>query len=295
MSNNIIKSFTEWYKNNVYELNTFMQIVMWCVYGFIWIPILFCLEYFLHKTPQSTFSAWYNYKFGNLNKIIHIILWFLAGGIWIPFLFSLENYRKDIESVQSNDLKSENIKSYIIIKTEEIMNDVEKGIKETFKIPNEDHIEEETDRTEYATFWRRVIAVLIDTIIMYVAGAILGMTLGLIIAFALIYINIIKGYTGVKVVGFLTAVILNWLYFTISESSKKQSTLGKRAVGIVVTDIKESRISFGKANARYWAKGLSAASLFMGFVMAAFTQRKQALHDIVASTLVVHKKRRYSR
>jgi uncharacterized RDD family membrane protein YckC len=50
-----------------------------------------------------------------------------------------------------------------------------------------------------------------------------------------------------------------------------------------------SRISFGRANGRYWAKILSAVILMIGYLMAAFTERKQALHDILAETLVVVK------
>lgn len=71
------------------------------------------------------------------------------------------------------------------------------------------------------------------------------------------------------------------------ESSAKQATLGKMALGIVVTDLEGARIGFGRATGRYFAKILSGLILGIGFLMAAFTERKQGLHDIIAGTLVV--------
>lgn len=81
--------------------------------------------------------------------------------------------------------------------------------------------------------------------------------------------------------------LLKWLYFTLLESSASQATLGKAVIGIRVTDMQGRRISLLKANARYWAKILSAITLGFGYLMAGFTKRKQALHDMVAGTLVV--------
>jgi uncharacterized RDD family membrane protein YckC len=71
------------------------------------------------------------------------------------------------------------------------------------------------------------------------------------------------------------------------ESSPKQGTLGKMALGIVVTDMDSRRISFGRATGRYFAKILSGLILGIGFLMVAFTEKKQGLHDILAGTLVV--------
>ena len=80
---------------------------------------------------------------------------------------------------------------------------------------------------------------------------------------------------------------MQWLYFALLESSAKQGTLGKMALGIRVTDLDGNRISFGRATGRYFAKFISAIILYIGFIMAAFTAKKQALHDIIASTLVI--------
>ena len=80
--------------------------------------------------------------------------------------------------------------------------------------------------------------------------------------------------------------MLNWLYYTALESSTRQATLGKMAMGIVVTDMDGKRISFGRANARFWSKILSGLFFSIGYIIAGFTERKQALHDLIAATLV---------
>ena len=85
-------------------------------------------------------------------------------------------------------------------------------------------------------------------------------------------------------------LVLAWLYYTLFESSVKQATLGKLALGIAVKDIDGKRISFGRANARYWCKLLSCAILFIGYIMAGFSKKKQALHDILADTLVINER-----
>jgi uncharacterized RDD family membrane protein YckC len=74
------------------------------------------------------------------------------------------------------------------------------------------------------------------------------------------------------------------------ESSKLQGTLGKKALGIIVVDEHFGRISFGRAAGRFWSKFISVLTLYVGFIMAAFTKNKQALHDIIAKTYVVDKR-----
>jgi uncharacterized RDD family membrane protein YckC len=73
------------------------------------------------------------------------------------------------------------------------------------------------------------------------------------------------------------------------ESSSKQATLGKLALGIVVTDLNGNRISFGRATGRYFGKIVSGMIFAIGYIMAGFTEKKQALHDMIASCLVVLK------
>lgn len=88
---------------------------------------------------------------------------------------------------------------------------------------------------------------------------------------------------------YILVIVLDWLYFTAFEASSKQATPGKMALGIIVTDLKGNRISFGRANGRYWSKILSTAILLLGFIMIGFTEKKQGLHDIIADTLVLKK------
>ncbi len=84
-------------------------------------------------------------------------------------------------------------------------------------------------------------------------------------------------------------ILIEWLYYALMESSEKQATLGKIIVGIKVTDLEGKKISFSKASGRYFGKFLSRLTLCIGYVMAGFTQKKQALHDILSSCLVINK------
>jgi uncharacterized RDD family membrane protein YckC len=90
-----------------------------------------------------------------------------------------------------------------------------------------------------------------------------------------------------NLVGNLIGLLVGWLYSALQESSETQATFGKKMMGIVVTDLDGNRISFGRATGRHFAKIPSACVLLIGYIMAAFTERKQALHDMMAGTLVV--------
>jgi uncharacterized RDD family membrane protein YckC len=81
-----------------------------------------------------------------------------------------------------------------------------------------------------------------------------------------------------------------WFYQATQESSAHQATFGKRAVGLKVTDVHGTRLTFGRATGRSFAKVLSNWTFLIGYAMAAFTRRRQALHDPMAGTLVVKKK-----
>jgi uncharacterized RDD family membrane protein YckC len=87
----------------------------------------------------------------------------------------------------------------------------------------------------------------------------------------------------------LLIIVALWLYYALMESSSKQATLGKLALGIVVTDLNGNRISFGRATGRYFGKIVSGMIFAIGYIMAGFTEKKQALHDMIASCLVVLK------
>jgi len=136
---------------------------------------------------------------------------------------------------------------------------------------------------EYAGFWRRFGAYILDVIVLNVAGLIIGFIIGLAFASAGADESTVMGISSVII------IILAWLYFAISESSSKQATLGKLALGVVVTDGTGNRVSFGRATGRFVAKIISGLILCIGYLMIAFTERKQGLHDMIADTLVVLK------
>jgi uncharacterized RDD family membrane protein YckC len=90
--------------------------------------------------------------------------------------------------------------------------------------------------------------------------------------------------------GILVFLILNWLYFAGMESSERQATFGKSVMSLRVTNYEGQRISFGHATGRFFAKIVSGmVPLAIGYIMAAFTEKKQALHDLIAGTLVLKK------
>jgi len=82
------------------------------------------------------------------------------------------------------------------------------------------------------------------------------------------------------------AVGISWLYEAITTSSGMEGTVGKRIVGVRVTDLSGCRIGFGRATGRHFAKIISNF-LMIGYIMAAFTEKKQGLHDMIAGTLVM--------
>jgi uncharacterized RDD family membrane protein YckC len=90
------------------------------------------------------------------------------------------------------------------------------------------------------------------------------------------------------------SIVQSWLYFTLLESSQKQATFGKMFLGIAVTDLRGDRISFLRANARYWIKLASFITSFLligliAFALAFFSKRNQTLHDTISGTIVVEK------
>jgi uncharacterized RDD family membrane protein YckC len=117
----------------------------------------------------------------------------------------------------------------------------------------------------YAGFWMRVGAYLLDVLILVIPLGILSL---------LPFLGIVINIVGI------------WLYFALQESSERQATIGKRALNIYVTDLQGRRISFGQASGRHFGKIISSFILGIGYMMAGFTEKKQALHDIMASTLV---------
>jgi uncharacterized RDD family membrane protein YckC/Tfp pilus assembly major pilin PilA len=133
-----------------------------------------------------------------------------------------------------------------------------------------------TGATVYAGFGRRFLAFILDFVLVLV-----------MVSFS---IGFLKGFDSRLAKGaVLMIVIVPWLYKAILESSAGQATLGKRAFGIQVSCLKGERIGFWRATARVFAQVLSHLSFYIGYLMAAFTKRQQALHDLIAGTLVVRR------
>ena len=145
---------------------------------------------------------------------------------------------------------------------------------------------------EYAGFWRRFWAFFIDSCVLMVVM----IPIRLIIAvpmFAQTFSaddispeTIVSAMTaGFAIVFFSTLV--NWIYFAYMESSVKQATLGKMALGIRVTGLDGRRISFARATGRFFAHIVTGLTLLIGYLIQPFTDRRQTLHDMIAKTLVL--------
>lgn len=132
-------------------------------------------------------------------------------------------------------------------------------------------------RDDYAGFWRRVLASIIDSIIVSIPQVAIVLAAGWSLTD--------NSDPRPNLVG----LVLAFAYMVYFHSSARQATPGKMALGIVVTDIDGNRLSVGRAAGRYLATLLSAIILGIGFIMVAFTKNKQGLHDLIADTLVVQK------
>lgn len=135
---------------------------------------------------------------------------------------------------------------------------------------------EDSGEAIYAGFWRRFSAYWLDAVLVNV------------VSFAITF-SLVTMQPGFDLAATLLGIVLSWLYYALMHSSRPQATLGKMAFGIKVTDLEGERISFLRATGRHFAAWVSAILLLIGFLMAAFTERKQALHDQMAGTLVVRK------
>jgi len=137
-------------------------------------------------------------------------------------------------------------------------------------------------------FWIRVVATIIDSIILRVVVAPVSMIFGGLGLAGGMLPGIHHG--GLALLGGGVTVVLvlfgSWLYEAFMESSSYQATLGKMIFGMKVTDLNGNRISFERATGRHFAKWLSGLVLCIGYIMVGFTERKQGLHDLIAGTLV---------
>ena len=118
----------------------------------------------------------------------------------------------------------------------------------------------------YAGFWQRFLAGIIDSIILIVIEVIL------------IFIPII---------GWILSLFVTWLYFAIQHSSTKQATFGMRALDIKITNENHGKIGFWRATGNFYLTVISALLVFIGFLMIAFTSKKQGFHNLISRTLCI--------
>lgn len=147
-------------------------------------------------------------------------------------------------------------------------------------------------KSPYAGFWRRAAAFVIDCILLSVPATLICLPLLLLSLGALAQVPNSEDLAAASLVGWLflwniLAAVSFWLYFAFLESGRRQATFGKRLLGIKVVGSDGGRIGFGRATGRVFSKFLSYALAYLGFIMAACTNRKRALHDYIAETYVV--------
>jgi uncharacterized RDD family membrane protein YckC len=154
----------------------------------------------------------------------------------------------------------------------------------------------------YSGFWLRFVAYLIDSLIFAIPSwLVMAAVFVMVGGFALL-----AQMRGIRepremfvllaplIIAFVFAglflLALHWLYFAWMESSERQATFGKAAMSLRVTDLEGRRLSFGHATGRFFSKIITGLiPLGIGYIMAGFTEKKQALHDMIAGTLVMRK------
>lgn len=154
---------------------------------------------------------------------------------------------------------------------------------------------------DYAGFWKRVLAYILDVIVLLIPGKLIEGAFGVKAAQEVLKQAALSAAGDPQAMmaaqmhfittmwpAYLFSFVLAWWYYALCESSAWQATVGKLALGIRVTDMDGRRLSLGRALIRYPAMILSSLILCIGYIMVAFTRRKQGLHDLIAGTLVLN-------
>lgn len=149
----------------------------------------------------------------------------------------------------------------------------------------------------YGGFWIRFVALVIDAIILAVVGGIIGLPLRLLLGVgavsvarsqdpsqALAMLPAMMGAIGLSLMINLVVGVCYDIWFV----HNKGGTIGKLALGLQIINLDGSRLSYGQALGRYFAKILSAIILYIGFIMAGLDPEKRALHDRICNTLVIY-------
>jgi uncharacterized RDD family membrane protein YckC len=145
----------------------------------------------------------------------------------------------------------------------------------------------------YGGFWLRVVATLLDGVVL----SVVTMPIFFILIFPAVIRAVNEAQRGsqeppVELISRIFAVIpliwiANWLYDSLLTCSSWQGTIGKRVLRMKVIDQAGNKISFGRATGRFFSKAFISGIFYVGYIMVAFTDRKQGLHDMIAGTLVV--------
>lgn len=150
-----------------------------------------------------------------------------------------------------------------------------------------DTVQVEKAQLKYAGFGDRLVALIIDSILLWIVNAIISAAF---IGSAMVTSQALTTESvGSLVLMYIVIVGINYLYFALMESSERMATIGKRAMGLKVCDMNGERISFGRATGRYFAKIISGIILGIGYLMVIWSDKKQGLHDQIAGTLVTKK------
>lgn len=146
---------------------------------------------------------------------------------------------------------------------------------------------------KYGGFWVRFVASIIDGIVIYIIHSITAL-----VFFGSMFpmpqdpdnVSLEFLFSAQYVGASVFSLLLDVVYYAGMQSSSKQATIGKMAFDLKVVRTDGSRISFLRGVGRYFSKWVSAIILMIGYIMAAFDRRKQALHDKIADTMIVYEK-----
>jgi uncharacterized RDD family membrane protein YckC len=160
----------------------------------------------------------------------------------------------------------------------------------------------------YAGFWLRFVAAIIDGLVLGIPAGILVVMMVMSMLPTVMQNAQANPQDPKAIMAFVVAfasrfifisvllIIGGWLYWGLMESSSWQATLGKKALGLYVTDLAGVRLTFGRASGRYFAgraigtipfTGVTSLYYLVDCIVAGFTERKQALHDMIAGCLVL--------
>jgi uncharacterized RDD family membrane protein YckC len=157
-----------------------------------------------------------------------------------------------------------------------------------------------TPTVAYAGFWLRLVAFLIDAVILGIPIGILAVLLFFFAGGAAILQSIQNNREPgpqmfVPLLGFIASLALisiigKWLYYAYFESSTWQGTVGKKVLNLYVTDLNGHPVTFGRASGRFFSRFITGLiPLGIGYILAGITEKKQALHDMIASCLVLRR------